>query len=137
MVYEYALTIREAHLDTFGHVNNATYLELYEEARWEMIQAGAWGLERIQNEKKGPVIVELHLTFKKELKNRSRITIQTRFKEMKGNKLMVLEQAMVNDAGEIASTLELVIGMMDLNQRKLIAPPADWLSAVGAEHLKM
>ena len=32
-IYEYDKTILEQHLDTFGHVNNAVYLSLYEEAR--------------------------------------------------------------------------------------------------------
>ena len=38
-VHEYALVIREQHLDTFGHVNNAKYLEILEEARWDLITA--------------------------------------------------------------------------------------------------
>ena len=36
-IYEYEKTILEQHLDTFGHVNNAAYLVLYEEARWDFI----------------------------------------------------------------------------------------------------
>jgi len=30
-IYEYQKEILEQHLDTFGHVNNAVYLSLYEE----------------------------------------------------------------------------------------------------------
>lgn len=32
------LTIRGYHCDAYGHVNNARYLELYEEARWGLLQ---------------------------------------------------------------------------------------------------
>ena len=34
-VFTYPLLIKETYLDTFGHVNNATYLTLFEEARWD------------------------------------------------------------------------------------------------------
>ena len=32
MGFEFEVLIREHHLDSYGHVNNATYLALYEEA---------------------------------------------------------------------------------------------------------
>ena len=33
----YHTQIKEKDLDTLGHVNNAKYLELFEEARWDFI----------------------------------------------------------------------------------------------------
>jgi thioesterase III len=33
-IFEQAILIREEHLDTFGHVNNARYLEIFGQARW-------------------------------------------------------------------------------------------------------
>lgn len=32
------LTVRNYHLDGYGHVNNARYLEFFEEARWAFIE---------------------------------------------------------------------------------------------------
>lgn len=34
---EYQITVRGFHLDLYGHVNNARYLEFLEEARWEFL----------------------------------------------------------------------------------------------------
>lgn len=34
---KYRLTVRGFHLDLYGHVNNARYLEFLEEARWELL----------------------------------------------------------------------------------------------------
>ena len=65
--YEYNFMVLEAHLDTFGHVNNATYLQLYEEARWDFITNNGYGLDRVKETGIGPIIVEVNLTFKKEL----------------------------------------------------------------------
>lgn len=33
------LTVRNYHLDGYGHVNNARYLEFFEEARWAFMEA--------------------------------------------------------------------------------------------------
>jgi acyl-CoA thioester hydrolase len=55
---EIDVLIRESHLDTFGHVNNATYLSLFEQARWDLIEAGGYGLRVIRQTGLGPVVLE-------------------------------------------------------------------------------
>ncbi len=59
--FYYEVIIKEQHLDTFGHVNNAVYMQLFEEARWEFITENGYGLKEIQLLKKGPVILYLIL----------------------------------------------------------------------------
>ena len=132
MKFEYKLEIKEHHLDTFGHVNNATYLALYEEARWDFIQTRDYGLEVILKEKKGPVILEANIKFKRELKNREVITIETDGQWIKG-KIMGLSQRMINAEGKICSEVELTIGLMSFEERKLVTPTGDWLKACGLE----
>lgn len=38
MTHEFRLTVRGYELDSFGHVNNAVYLNYMEQARWEMLK---------------------------------------------------------------------------------------------------
>ena len=133
-VYEYELTILEQHLDTFGHVNNAVYLMLYEEARWDFITKNNLGMKEILETKIGPVLLDLNLTFKSELKNREKIKIVSQARsEMRNKFVMILDQKMIREDGKVASTLTLSVGMMDLNARKLIAPNEQWLKALGLE----
>lgn len=133
-IYEYELTILEHHLDTFGHVNNAVYLELYEEARWDFITKNNLGMKEILETKIGPVLLDLNLTFKSELVNREKIKIISQARpEMRNKFVMLLDQKMVREDGKVASTLTISVGMMDLNARKLIAPNAQWLKALGLE----
>jgi acyl-CoA thioester hydrolase len=131
-IYEYSIKILEHHLDTFGHVNNATYLALYEEARWDLLNLNKSGLDVILEKRIGPVLLDLHLTFKSELINRDEIKIisQARSK-MKNPLVMVLDQKILKSNGKTASTLELSVGLMDLDKRKLIPPTAEWLRALG------
>src|SRR5687768_4737106 len=94
-VFEYELLIRESHLDVYGHVNNAVYVQLYEEARWDFITRKGMGLDYIQAHRMGPVILDLKVRFKRELKNRESIKIQSRVIEVVNSKIIVLEQLMV------------------------------------------
>jgi len=131
MDFKYQFQVLEGHLDTFGHVNNATYLELYEEARWQFITEGGFGLDKIKETKIGPVILEINLKFKKELTNRETITIESKSISNDSRLVMELSQKMIKDNGDVASTLELKVGVMDLTKRRLIEPPKEWLHAIG------
>ena len=128
MKFEYDVHIKESHLDTFGHVNNAVYLQLYEEARWEFITAHGYGLERIQKEQKGPVILEANIKFIKEIKLREKIRITFDVVESR-SKLMVIKQAMLKENGDLASELVITIGFFDMLERKLIPMTEEWVRA--------
>jgi acyl-CoA thioester hydrolase len=130
-IFQYPVTIIERHLDFYGHVNNAVYLELYEEARWDFITKGGYGHDRIQKDKCGPVLIELNLTFKRELKNREKIMIESTSLEMKNKFVMQLEQKMIKDDGKIASVLLVNVGLFNMSERKLMLPNPDWLCAIG------
>jgi acyl-CoA thioester hydrolase len=137
-IYEYNLKILEHHLDTFGHVNNATYLALYEEARWDLLNTNNSGIDVIMKKRIGPVILDLHLTFKAELVNREEIKIVSVARsKMKNQLVMVLDQKMLKSNGKTASTLELSVGLMDLEKRKLIIPTPEWLKALGVEEYEI
>jgi len=126
---DYKFLVREHHLDTFGHVNNAAYFELFEEARWEILTLGGYGLVEVQKRRQGPVVLEAHLKFKKELKLREEITIKTEFMPYEG-KIMRVVQRMHKPNGDIACEGLYVFGFFDLEARKLIPPSADWLKAL-------
>lgn len=133
-IYEYEKQILEQHLDTFGHVNNAMYLSIYEEARWDFITRNNLGLKEILETKVGPVLLDLNLTFKAELKNRDKIKIVSQARpELRNKFVMLLDQKMIKEDGKVASTLTISVGLMDLDGRKLISPTIPWLKALGLE----
>lgn len=134
-IFDYEVIIRECHLDSFGHVNNAVYVQLYEEARWDFITKNGFGLDVIQREQKGPVLLDLQVRFKRELRNREKIIITSQTKEIVSSKIMVLEQKMLNAAGKVASEALFTVGFFDMRERKLIDAGADWLKAVGVKSL--
>lgn len=130
-VFYYPLLIKEQHLDTFGHVNNATYLTLFEEARWDIITQNGYGVKKIQETGIGPTILEIKLAFLKELRLRDEIVIETQSSHYH-KKVGKLEQRMMRN-GEPCCTAEFTMGLFSLKERRLILPTAEWLQAVGLE----
>ena len=130
MKFSYDVLILESHLDTFGHVNNAAYLTLFEQARWEVITKRGFGLEEVRAREIGPTILGVTLKFAHEIRLREKIQITTEVSGRK-NKIFTLTQVMVKSNGEAACTAEFTMGLFDLKARRLIEPTPEWLSAIG------
>ncbi len=126
----YKMQIREHHLDTFGHVNNAVYLTLFEEARWQFITERGYGLETVRERMKGPVILEVTLKFRQELLNRQHVRIETQATSYKG-KIGHLAQQLYNQDEQLCCEAQFVMGFFDMRTRKLIDPSPEWLQALG------
>ena len=129
-IHEYGMLIQEHHLDTFGHVNNATYLEILEEARWDCITSNGYGLETVQRLRLGPVILEITIKFKRELGNRQRIRVRTGVESYEG-KIGTMTQTIVDEEGNLCCEARFIFGLFNLDTRKLVAPTREWLRAVG------
>ena len=124
-MFSYQLLIREQHLDSYGHVNNATYVSLFEEARWEMSTQRGYGYNKIQESGKGPIILEISLKFLKEITLRETVTIKLE-SVVQDRKITRLQQVMYKENGDIGCQLDLVVGFFDLKTRKLIMPTPEW-----------
>lgn len=131
-VSSYKLQIKETHIDSYGHVNNATYLSLYEEARWELITPRGFGFKEIHKRQQGPVILEVNLKFLREIRLRETITITTEMLQYNG-KIGSMLQKMIKEDGSVASEATLVFGLFDMKERKLILPTPEWKAAIGLE----
>ncbi len=134
-VFEYATLIRERHLDAFGHVNNAQYLVLFEEARWEMITSRGYGIRDVLEKRVGTVVLECQIRFKRELVLRESVVIRTQVQEV-SKKTLLLKHWIAKEDGLIAAEASFTLGCFDLSERKLIAVTPEWLHAVCGKPLK-
>ena len=131
-VFEQSVVIREEHLDTFGHVNNARYLEIFEQARWDFITDNGFGLDYVRESGTGPVILELNLRFVRELTNRQRVLIRSSVDSYEG-KIGRLTQLMLDDEERVCCEGKFVVALWDTKTRKLIPPTPEWRRACGLE----
>lgn len=127
--FTYPITIQETYLDTFGHVNNATYMTLFEEARWAFINKNGYGLKKIQETGIGPTVLSINVRFIKELCVRDQITITSEMTAY-DKKIGTLMQQMWRE-DELCCSAEFTIALFSLKERKLIEPTQEWLHAVG------
>jgi YbgC/YbaW family acyl-CoA thioester hydrolase len=77
MIYETHIMVRGYEMDSYGHVNNAVYLNYVEQCRWEILQ----GLNLIELFKKEGlllVVTESKLRYAQEAKVFDRLLIKTR-----------------------------------------------------------
>jgi len=131
-VFEQPVVIREEHLDTFGHVNNARYLEIFEQARWDFITDNGFGLDYVRESGTGPVILELNLRFQRELTNRQRVLIRSSVDSYEG-KIGRLTQLMLDEEERVCCEGKFVVALWDTKTRKLIPPTPEWRRACGLE----
>jgi acyl-CoA thioester hydrolase len=129
-VHEYRMLILEKHLDTFGHVNNAAYMDILEEARWDLITRNGYGLDEVQRRRIGPIVLEAHLRFVRELRNRQAVTIRSWVDSYSG-KIGQFAQHVLADDGGVCCEAKFTIGLFDLTARRLIRPTPEWVRALG------
>lgn len=128
--FEYEKVIDESLLDRFGHVNNAKYLEILEEARWDVANRNGFGLEEIVATQLGPVILEVTIRFKKELLLKERIKIVTEFLPRQG-KIGYIAQEILSEDGKAAASATFTFALFDLKTRKIVEFTHPWLVAMG------
>ncbi len=131
-VHEKTVVISEAHLDSFGHVNNARYFEVFEQARWDLITERGFGIDVIRSTRTGPTILEINIRFMRELSARETIVIRTELLSYE-RKIGKLRQQMVKADGNIACEAMFTIGLFDVERRRLIEPTPAWKHAVGLD----
>ena len=129
-VFEYSFIVSPDLLDDYGHVNNARYLDIYEMARWNILDHFKLGRDWVMKNRTGPVIIEVNIRFSRELLAGEKIKIVTRSRR-KNDLIFYFDQEMINSRGELASKAVFTSSLFDLDRRKMIRPGEDWLRALG------
>ena len=124
-VYTYPVLIKETYLDSFGHVNNAVYLTLFEEARWEIFNKFNYGIQKIRETGIGPTLLEVNLKFIRELKARDQVIIRTENLSIEKYLFKVSQKILRNE--EVCCEGLFTIACYDINQRRLVKPTPDIL----------
>ena len=128
-IHRYPILVKEVDLDLYAHVNNATYLKMLEEARWDFIQQNGYGYHKIAETGYGPIILETTIRYIQELRLRDEILIETKFLSYE-KKIGKMQQTM-SRGDQLCCTADFTIALFDLKARKLVLPTKEWLTAIG------
>jgi len=98
MAFIKTIKIRGYHCDSYGHLNNARYLELFEEARWSLLEE-ANIIQPLRDRGLLFFIVNININYKKAVNDGSIIEIHTELDEIK-RKTITLKQTVHNQGSE-------------------------------------
>ena len=123
--HEYRCQVRAEQVDSYGHVNNAQYLQMFELARWEWI--GPWGGNKALAEELGvgPIVIEITVRFLKELKLGDNLVVKSK-REGHLGRIFRIDHEIIDPSGECACRANFRMGFMNLNTRRLVEPPHLW-----------
>lgn len=114
------IRVRGYHLDFYGHVNNARYLELLEEARWSLLEAGR-GLQYWHDRGLGFVVAAITINYRRPARFGDDLEIRSHASHT-GGKSAVIHQEFVNAAtGKRVADADVTFVIVDLKTGKPVA----------------
>tara|TARA_B100000745_G_scaffold135122_1_gene88294 strand:- start:93 stop:494 length:402 start_codon:yes stop_codon:yes gene_type:complete len=113
------------HCDAYGHVNNARYLEFFEEARWAALNDNniVQGLLELQLQF---FIVNINVDFKQAVLPDDKISITTAFGEVKRKTMSFMQT--ISRADVITTKAEVTFVLFDTQQQRAVTITDDILS---------
>ena len=96
------IKVRGYHTDIYGHVNNARYLEFFEEERWAQFDANV-DLRKWADKGLVSMVVNINVNYRKAVSFGERLLVSTGVEKI-GNRSAVLKQEIrIKDSGELAA----------------------------------
>lgn len=116
------VTVRGYETDVQGHLNQAVYLNYAEHARWALLQAAGISQRGLVSKGVGPVALETTIRYRRELLAGDEVEVTCAF-VWGGGKTFSIEQTIRKTDGTVAAEITAVGGILDLEERKLVARP--------------
>jgi acyl-CoA thioester hydrolase len=131
VAYSTRIEVRGYELDPLGHVNHSVYHQYAEVARTKGFQAAGCDWETLfTTHRTAPVLLSTTVNFRRELRGSEEFDVSCIAKFSDG-KTFTLEQMITKADGTLSAEVYCVMGMMDLEARRLHADPRAALESAG------
>jgi thioesterase-3 len=118
------IKIRGYHLDFYGHVNNARYLEFLEEARWDLFE-NHFDLERWNAAQLGFFVVRIAINYRRPASLGDVLSIRTHISHF-GKKSAVFTQRIFRKASEeLIADADITFTLADLKTGRAVPIEGD------------
>jgi thioesterase-3 len=118
MYAESKFKIRGYHCDSYGHLNNARYLELFEEARWQLLELQSIR-EQIDLLGFRFYVVDIHVRYRKAVNDGYEIVIKSCINQY-GRKTMVFKQEMLHDSQGLLADAAVTFVLFDPKSQRAV-----------------
>jgi len=113
------IKVRGYHLDLYGHVNNARYLEFLEEARWAMIEEKI-DLGELKKRGIGMVVVNINIDYRLPAGLGDSLSITSRICRI-GTKSATVEQIIMRDGtGTMIASAKVTFVVIDIKTQNVL-----------------
>ena len=117
MTHAIEIKVRGYHLDLFGHVNNARYLEFLEEARWAAFE-GRGDLEELGRKGYAFTVVNININYRRPGFMNDVLRIESRLAKW-GRRSAVIRQEVKNKAtGDLVADADVTFVIFDVNKQQ-------------------
>lgn len=116
MLHTIDIKVRGYHLDVYGHVNNARYLEFLEEARWAAVEK-TLDLEALAREGYAFTVVNINISYRRPAYINEILHIETHLSRL-GERSAVIHQAVKLKGTEtVIADADVTFVMFDTKKR--------------------
>lgn len=131
--YKVSLKVRNYHIDSYGHVNNAQYLILLEEARTQFMDDINCPLEDFIKQGLYITVIDIHIRFKRPAILGDRLEVFIWLPVMKRVQVMFQQEIRLAESGELIAAAEVTCACV--KNARPTAMPLDFLETMGPYHI--
>lgn len=128
MGYLTEIKVRGYHADFYGHVNNARYLEFFEEDRWAVLESKI-DLRKWAAQGKVFLVVNINVNYRLAVPVGDILVVRTRLEKV-GNRSVVLRQEILQKETEKVAADALVTFVITDKSGKAVAMEGDMLQEI-------
>ncbi len=107
------IKIRGYHEDRFGHVNNARYLELLEEARWDEFERRGVDADFLKENGVFPVVVRLSISYRRPASAGDTVNVSVDVKRAGRRKIVLAQEIRLDGSGTVCAEAEIEVVFLD------------------------
>jgi thioesterase-3 len=117
MTHAIDIRVRGYHMDVFGHVNNARYLEFLEDARWAFFD-GDYSIEQFAKIGFAFNVVNININYRKPASLNDLLTVETGLEKFGKRSVTLYQQVTDKDNGNTIADALVTFVLLDMQKHK-------------------
>jgi thioesterase-3 len=119
MEYLTEIKVRGYHADFYGHVNNARYLEFFEEDRWAHLESS---LDLQEWASRGLIflVVNINVNYRKAVGVGETVLVSTEIDKIGNKSAVLLQKIVLKETGEVAADALVTFVISDRSGRAVV-----------------
>ncbi len=132
MTHKVTIRVRGYHLDVYGHVNNARYLEFLEEARWALLESDR-DLSWWHDQGLAFVVASITINYRRPATLGADLEIRSRVQRIGGRSAVIHQDVVDLGMGETAADADITFVVVSRETGRPVALTDEIRVALGGE----